>query len=83
MLITPNATVLRKKIEIILPLSVWEWQEISPNPNHMGRIAAKHLDANHYSLDGRLELLYLRRTQAEIEKGSVEEGLRNSKKAGF
>lgn len=69
-LVTPNAAQLRPKLEkeaVLLNLK-WQWQERYPSPVDMARKAKQKIDNQEFSLEGRLDLLYLRKTQAEIEK---------------
>lgn len=67
-LVTPNSKILRPKMEVQYPAMSWEWQEKAPDPVQMGRIALDKFQKGEVSLDGRLELMYLRKTQAEMEK---------------
>ena len=66
-LVTPNSSVIRPKIE---KLGSWLWEEKGVDPVQMTRSALKKKATGDISLDGKLELLYLRKTQAEIEKES-------------
>lgn len=65
--VTPNFQQLRPKVEKIFPELNLEWVEVYPDPLQMGLIGKKRF----LSGDGnkKLEILYLRKTQAEIEKG--------------
>lgn len=64
-LVTPNSSAIRPKIEA---LGSWLWEEKGVDPVQMTKSALKKKESGDVSLDGRLELLYLRKTQAEIEK---------------
>jgi tRNA threonylcarbamoyladenosine biosynthesis protein TsaB len=65
--ITPNLSV-QSKITERYPDLPCQWIESSPNPQHLSEIAKELYNGNEYSLNGQLEILYLRKTQAEIEK---------------
>lgn len=67
-LVTPNATQLRPKIERETAAVQWQWQESYPSPMDMAWRSKQKFERREFSLDGHLELLYLRKTQAEIEK---------------
>ena len=67
-LVTPNGAMLRPKMEAIFPQKSWDWQESGPNPTQMGKIALEMYQKGEVSRDGRLELMYLRKTQAELER---------------
>lgn len=60
-LITPNPTILRPKLELLYPENQWEWTQSAPNARRMAALAAD-------KAPGELEILYLRKTQAEIER---------------
>lgn len=67
-LVTPNSTMLRPKLESLFPQKSWDWQELGPNPSQMGKISLEMYQKGEVSMDGRLELMYLRKTQAELER---------------
>lgn len=50
----------------------WEWQESYPSPQQMAKIANEKFAKQEFSLDGHLNLLYMRKTQAEIEKENID-----------
>ncbi|MBA3957887.1 MAG: tRNA (adenosine(37)-N6)-threonylcarbamoyltransferase complex dimerization subunit type 1 TsaB [Parachlamydiaceae bacterium] len=62
--VTPNASRLRPLLESQFPHL--QWEENSPSPLRMGFIALERWKMGQVNND--LELLYLRQTQAEIEK---------------
>lgn len=62
-LVTPYAEALQRK----LPHP--KWVERYPDALAMMQHARSKFQAGDYAIDGHLDLLYLRRTQAEIEKG--------------
>ncbi len=62
-LVTPQATRLRQTIQ-----SKGQWIERAPDAVQMGKLAFEKWTEGLFSMDGSLEVLYLRKTQAEIEK---------------
>jgi tRNA threonylcarbamoyladenosine biosynthesis protein TsaB len=68
-IVTPNAEKIKTKLEALKPDAKWEWQECYPNARKMMRIALYKMENNLYAKDQSLDLLYMRKTQAEIEKG--------------
>jgi tRNA threonylcarbamoyladenosine biosynthesis protein TsaB len=71
-LVTPNASLLRPKLEKISPSKEWEWEEAAPNVISMTKKALDKWACGEISQEGKLELLYLRKTQAEIEKDQAQ-----------
>lgn len=69
-LVSANASPLEKKFRAIHPSKTWQWLENYPSPLRMAEMGQRKFKSQEYSLDGRLELLYMRKTQAEIEKES-------------
>lgn len=67
-LITPNALILKPKLASLYPSNPWAWQESDPNPLYIGKLTVKKFQKGEFSDGKQLELLYLRKTQAEIEK---------------
>lgn len=66
-LVTPQIEPLRTKLsEFLLPGH--EWQERPPSATRMASVAMEKYMKGDYTLDGHLDLLYMRKTQAEIEK---------------
>lgn len=66
-LVTPSAYPLRDKLESA-SVKKWTWQETDPNPIPMTQSALVKFGRGEYTTDGQLTLLYLRKTQAEIER---------------
>lgn len=60
-LVTPYAEVLQQKIRKLIPEKEWEWQETAPDPLVLARRATSQLENENYSLDGSVEILYLRK----------------------
>jgi tRNA threonylcarbamoyladenosine biosynthesis protein TsaB len=67
-IVTPNAKGLRSKYAASSSRQSWNWLEVGPDPFHLNQLAQQEWRQGHYSKEGKLELLYLRKTQAEIEK---------------
>lgn len=68
-LVTPRAYPLRDKFELG-SVKKWTWQETDPNPIHLTLSALEKYDRGEFTTDGQLPLLYLRKTQAEIERNA-------------
>lgn len=68
LILTPQAASLKMKLAALFPNHHWEWQEQYPSATHLAACAEEKLAKGEFSLDGRLELLYMRKTQAEIER---------------
>lgn len=68
-LITPCSTRIKPLLEKHYPGSSWKWLEASPNPLHLIKSALDKFKKGEASSDTHLNLLYLRKTQAEVEKG--------------
>lgn len=66
--VTPYCEGLRKKVHDCFPDASCEWEERSPCAETMLNRAAENYAKGQFSTDGKLELLYLRKTQAELEK---------------
>ncbi len=64
-IVTPQAKVLKPKLESFCPNS--EWQELPPNPFQMAYLAEDQLSVGNIAIEGSLKLMYLRKTHAEIE----------------
>lgn len=67
-LVTPYKEILQAKLQALYPKLHCEWQEEAPSPFQMLSRAQIKFSENLFSIDGKLELLYLRKTQAEIEQ---------------
>lgn len=65
-LVTPNSQILKTKIELD---NGQKWIEIGPSLEHLAAISQQKFDNKDYSLDAKTDILYLRKTQAELEKG--------------
>jgi len=59
-LVGPSLETLKKKIQSQYPDFNCKWQETAPDPIHLTHRALKKLENKQYSLDGSLDILYLR-----------------------
>ena len=59
-LMGPFLDPIRKKIEQHTIDDIWEWQESAPDPIHLANLAFEKYERKEYSLDGSLQLLYMR-----------------------
>lgn len=71
-IVTPNSSALRPKLEKIWPDATWSWEELAPDPVLMGNLAHEKLLWGQAAKHGALDLLYLRKSQAEeaVKTGS-------------
>lgn len=67
-IVTPNSTLIRPKIENYSQDVQLKWQELAPDPCLMGKIANEKFKNGQKSVNGHVELLYLRKSQAEENK---------------
>lgn len=65
--ITPHPA-LKIKINASIPDGQWDWIESFLSPERMVQIADERLVNGQFTTDGHIEISYLRKTQAEIEK---------------
>lgn len=65
-IVTPNAAMLKPKIEALYPDLCCQWQTSSPDPKQMAKLALESFKNGKGTKD--LNLLYLRKTQAERER---------------
>lgn len=68
LLVTPNAQQLRPAFQKIMPSASWQWQECYPSTMHLASLAIKQYEKGRFANDGQLDLLYMRKTQAEIDR---------------
>ncbi len=59
-LVTPHAAQLKEKFDKLHQQNSWQWEEAAPNPLQMANLATAKLAEGKYSLDGHLDLIYLR-----------------------
>ncbi|HEV8051828.1 MAG TPA: tRNA (adenosine(37)-N6)-threonylcarbamoyltransferase complex dimerization subunit type 1 TsaB [Parachlamydiaceae bacterium] len=67
-IVTPNADKIRSKLEALKPQNGWHWQERYPQVAQLVRIAHRKMEEGNVAEEQHLELLYMRKTQAEIER---------------
>lgn len=71
-IVTPHAEKIRVKLEALNPQNQWNWQESYPQASPLIHLAYKKIKEDKVIADSPLELLYLRKTQAEIEKEALK-----------
>lgn len=67
-IVTPSITPLRGKLETVGLSKEKQWHEAYPSVHQMVSLGKKKLALGEVSAVGDLELLYMRKTQAEIER---------------
>ncbi|KIC74134.1 Uncharacterized protein YdiC [Neochlamydia sp. EPS4] len=67
-LLTPNSLLLKQKIENMYPNQQWTWEEKGPDALYLSRLSEDKWRRGEIMQKEPLEILYLRKTQAEIEK---------------
>lgn len=73
-IVTPNAEKIRPKLEALTLQKQWKWQECYPRAETLRAIAQRKRDEGNLDT-GHLELLYMRKTQAEIEREAKKSDL--------
>lgn len=73
-LVTPNKSRLEPLITKLYPDHSWHWEERAPDPDYMLQQARRKFQKGEYSMDAHLDLIYLRKTQAEIELAEKQRG---------
>jgi tRNA threonylcarbamoyl adenosine modification protein YeaZ len=71
--VTPKIGRLEEKVKQVWPDLGLSWAECAPDAHFLVQRATEKLRQGEYSEQGRLELLYLRKTQAEIEQEATRE----------
>jgi tRNA threonylcarbamoyladenosine biosynthesis protein TsaB len=69
-LVSPNSAQLEAKFSALSYGCQWSWEEHYPSPVRLSAVAIENWKKGGGSIDGKLELLYMRKTQAEIEKAA-------------
>jgi tRNA threonylcarbamoyladenosine biosynthesis protein TsaB len=67
-IVTPKSEPLKSKIHTHFMHLNKEWEECFPSSQHMLGLGLKKWKDGDYTVDKQVEILYLRKTQAEIEK---------------
>ncbi len=75
-LVTPYNVRIKPLLQLHFPEAKWEWQETTPDAAQLAKTALEKFNRGEASYDSHLNLLYLRKTQAEIEKGKEGDGVR-------
>lgn len=70
-IVTPKANILKQKLEAFCPEALWE--ELAPNLLQMASVAERNRQAGKIAVDEALDLMYLRKTGAELEKEAQKE----------
>lgn len=70
-IVTPKENALKQKVEAHCPTTLWE--ECAPNLLQMASVAERNRKAGNVSVEEVLELMYLRKTGAELEKEAQQE----------
>lgn len=65
---TPHVAQLKTKLPNLNHVQEWLWDEQSPNVNHLAELCWKKFKERDLTDFNQVDLLYLRKTQAEIEK---------------
>lgn len=73
-LVTPRSEQIGAKLNALYPHHSWVWEEAAPTIDHLAFSSYKKYQEEAFSQDGQLDILYLRKTQAEIEKEQKESG---------
>lgn len=66
-IVSPNVKPLQEKLIKHAQGHEWSWQELPPSPQQMAKAAQEKIHRGQATTKGDLELLYMRKTQAEIE----------------
>lgn len=72
--VTPTCDALKTKIDNLYPQNRIQWIERYPSAEALFKSAFQKLDQGDISKDYQLELMYLRKTQAEIEREKGRKG---------
>lgn len=70
-LLSPKVDKIRQRLEDFHGpelMAQFSWKEVAPHPAHVARLVQGCLDRGEFSLNGRVDILYLRKTQAELEQ---------------
>jgi len=73
-IVSPHSLQIKGKMDRLYPENQWIWEEKGPDPIQMTSLALAKMKNGEYSLNGDLDLLYLRKTQAEIERDLLKSG---------
>lgn len=68
-LVSPNSSSLKAKLYKLYPDLHLQWIDTPPDIAQMVHVARTNFDDGLFSKEGNVDILYLRKTQAEIERG--------------
>ena len=68
LIVSPTIKILKSKVDEMYPNSQWQWQETPPSSSTLAKIVHAKYQSKEWNREGHLKLLYLRKTQAELEK---------------
>jgi tRNA threonylcarbamoyladenosine biosynthesis protein TsaB len=66
--VSPNISRIKPNLEAIAPNLQLEWEVKGPDPLLMYRGAVVKFESHEFTTEGELDILYLRKTQAELER---------------
>jgi len=75
-IVSPDYENIKSKLVEINPGLDVNWEKAKPSAEQMLAVAIKKFAAKQYTADGSLEINYLRKTQAEIERETSPKGQR-------
>lgn len=67
-LVSPKSSALKIKVETLYPNLGVKWVDTPPNIEQMVTVARESFKRGQFSHEGKVDILYLRKTQAEIER---------------
>ncbi len=67
-IVTPVAQTLPDKMRKLNSAKEWRWIEKAPEAIQMVKMARQSYQDGQFSTDGQVEILYLRKTQAELDR---------------
>lgn len=74
MIVTPNASAIQKKIHMLYPDLILNWIEQTPNIDYLIKEAENSFQDGNGCDESKIEIAYLRQTQAEIERDKEKTG---------
>ncbi|MEC7839447.1 MAG: tRNA (adenosine(37)-N6)-threonylcarbamoyltransferase complex dimerization subunit type 1 TsaB [Chlamydiota bacterium] len=67
-LVSPNSGQLQNKMAKLYPQQLINWVDVTPSVSYLMSVAEQKFKCGEYSTEAAVEILYLRKTQAEIDK---------------
>lgn len=71
-LVTPHMFQIKKRMDILYPANRWSWEEKDPDIQYLNQLTTDKFERGEVTKEEEVELLYLRKTQAEIEKAAKQ-----------